>query len=163
MINRKVNEFRKNERVWWGEYRRITGRTISTLGRGSSMIVRIGEPKRVGGRGVDFNDTIILDPRPSVDMVLPVHSVKYAQWKRIVPSSLDLKVCYPIGIFCSRQIERYQNHENRTSVTYSKLIQFYLITLVKVKCQGHFSGLFCVWSYVFYHMREMVGLLWRSR
>ena len=62
MINRKVNEFRKNERVWWGEYRRITGRTISTLGRGSSMIVRIGEPKRVGGRGVDLNDTIILDP-----------------------------------------------------------------------------------------------------
>ena len=39
-----------------------TGRTISTLGRGSSMIVRMGEPKRVGGRGVDFNDTIILDP-----------------------------------------------------------------------------------------------------
>ena len=41
---------------------RHTGRTISTLGRGSSMIVRIGEPKSVGGRGVDFNDTIILDP-----------------------------------------------------------------------------------------------------
>ena len=60
-------------------------------------------------------------------MVLPVHSVKYA-----------------IGIVCSRQIKRYQKHENRTSVTYSKLIQFYLITLVKVKRQGHFSGLFCV-------------------
>ena len=44
------------------EFSSCTGRTISTLGRGSSMIVRIGEPKRVGGRGVDLNYTIILDP-----------------------------------------------------------------------------------------------------
>ena len=86
-----------------------------------------------------------------------------AQWKRVVPSSLNLKVIYPIGIFCSRQIERYQNHENRTSETYLKLIQFYLITLVKVKCQGHFLGYFVFDLKFFHHMREMVGLQWRSR
>ena len=76
---------------------------------------------------------------------------------------MDLKVINPIGISCSRQIERYQNHENRTSETYLKLIQFYLITLVKVKCQGHFLGYFVFDLKFFHHMREMVGLLWRSR
>ena len=76
---------------------------------------------------------------------------------------MNLKVIYPIGIFCSRQIEWYQNHENRTSETYLKLIQFYLITLVKVKCQGHFLGYFVFDLKFFHHMREMVGLLWRSR
>ena len=76
---------------------------------------------------------------------------------RSLSTLLDLKVIYSIGIFCSRQMERYQNHKNRTSVTYLKLTQFYLITLVKVKCQGHFLGLFCIWSYVF------PSFAWNSR
>jgi len=96
----------------------------------------------------------ILDDRHWLLTLLPLKTAKLAslkndQWKRIVPSSLDLKVINPIGIFCSRRIERYQNHENQTSETYLKLIQFYLITLVKNKCQGYFLGRFCVWSYVF--------------
>ena len=47
----QVRVFQRNIKLDKSIFMFYTGRTISTLGRGSSMIVRIGEPKRVGGRG----------------------------------------------------------------------------------------------------------------
>ena len=75
--------------------------------------------------------------------------LKDAQWKKIVPRSPNPKVIYSVGFVCSRPFEWYKNHQNRTSETYLKLIRICLIVLVKVKCQGHFFAIFCVWSHRF--------------
>ena len=59
--------------------------------------------------------------------------LKAAQWKRLVPRSLDSKVIYPIEFVCSRPFEWYKNHQNRTSETYLKMIQFCLNALVQIQ------------------------------
>ena len=51
ILKKKCNTKFSNSHATVSDCVKTTGRTISTLGRGSSMIVRIGEPKRVGGRG----------------------------------------------------------------------------------------------------------------
>ena len=84
----------------------------------------------------------------SVTKIIPptVLFLKDAQWKRIVPRSLDLNVMYSIGFVCSRPFEWYKTYQNRTSETYLKLIRICLIALMKMKCQGHFCYILCLIS-----------------